>query len=283
MLKRVKNIIIVIIIILLFHTNVNAHSKNITGWQSKDTTEIIKYNGIFYGYHSENGIKHYHQVEWDEEKQKWVIINAAVYYDENFNIINNYENIETEKIEVMYYTSVDGDTAKFKLNNEIITVRFLGIDTPETVHTQKEEQPYGKEASYYTKEKLENAKKIKIEYDDKASKTDQYDRILAWIWVDDSLLQEELVSNGLARTYMLQNNYKYAGQLQLAESDAKSKGLCIWNSETEDDNTTENNVDNNQINGGTIGIMLILIFGLVMVVFEKIKNRKKDSNNGSKN
>lgn len=138
---------------------------------------------------------------------------------------NIYENEDTTRIELEFYEAVDGDTAKFNLNNEIITVRFLGIDTPETVHTQKEEQPYGQEASNYTKTRLENGDKIELEYDSNSSEKDKYGRALAWIWIDDSLLQEELVKNGLARTYMLQNNYRYAGRLQLAEEEAKNNHI----------------------------------------------------------
>ena len=55
---------------------------------------------------------------------------------------------------------------------------------------------------------------------------------MAWIWIDDSLLQEELVKNGLARTYMLQDNYRYAGRLQLAEEEAKESGQIIGYSDS---------------------------------------------------
>ena len=72
-----------------------------------------------------------------------------------------------------------------------------------------------------TKEKLENATKIELEFDSSADEKDQYERYLAWIWVDDELLQNLLVQDGLAETYMLQNNYKYAGMLQESEEIAK--------------------------------------------------------------
>ena len=201
-----KVIVLVLILVTLFNIRVYAHGGNITGWNNKNSTEITEYNGKYYGYHKQNKVRHYHQVEWNEEEQKWQIIKTAVYYDEHFNIINTINNSNTTKIEVKYSKSVDGDTAKFELDGKEITVRFLGIDTPETVHPTKGEEPYGKEASNYTKGKLENAHKIEIEYDENASETDKYERPLVWVWVDDTLLQEELISNGLARTYMLQDN-----------------------------------------------------------------------------
>lgn len=54
---------------------------------------------------------------------------------------NVYAN---EKETVKFKKCVDGDTAVFTVNNEDIKVRFLAIDTPETVHPTKKEQPYGK-------------------------------------------------------------------------------------------------------------------------------------------
>ena len=216
-MKVVKKIAInLLIIIVLLTTTVNAHGGNISGWKDKNSDKVTLHDGKYYGYHNENGKRHYHEVKWNEEKQKWEIVMSAVYYDENFNKISNNNEVdnETEKIQVTFSKKVDGDTAKFELNGEIITVRFLGIDTPETVHPTKGEEPYGKEASNFTEEKIKNATKIALEYEKNSSKTDKYERHLAWIWVDDILLQNELVKNGLAKTYMLQDNYKYADVLQ---------------------------------------------------------------------
>lgn len=199
-MKKIIRMLIILLMLIMMLNNIEAiaHGGNITGWKDKNSLEITQYNGKYYGYHNKDGVRHYHQVQWNEEKQKWEIVKTAVCYDENFNIINNTSNLSNERIEVKYSESVDGDTAKFKLDEEIITVRFLGIDTPETVHPSLGEQPYGKEASNYTKEKLQNANKIELEYDSNSSKTDKYGRHLAWIWVDDSLLQEELIREGLA-------------------------------------------------------------------------------------
>ena len=59
------------------------------------------------------------------------------------------------KEEVTLAKCVDGDTANFNLNGEVIKARFLAIDTPEST---KEKEPYGKEASNYTCETLTKAK-----------------------------------------------------------------------------------------------------------------------------
>ena len=155
-----------------------------------------------------------------------IIRNEIKKYDEN--LYNKKEIIVANKIEVELVKTVDGDTAKFKMDGEQVTVRFLGINTKETVHPEIGEEEWGKEASDFTKGKLENATKIELEFDKIADKKDKYDRYLAWIWVDGELLQNLLVQNGLAETYMLQNNYKYAGMLQESEELAKESKLGIW-------------------------------------------------------
>ena len=271
-----KVIVLVLILVTLFNIRVYAHGGNITGWNNKNSTEITEYNGKYYGYHKQNKVRHYHQVEWNEEEQKWQIIKTAVYYDEHFNIINTINNSNTTKIEVKYSKSVDGDTAKFELDGKEITVRFLGIDTPETVHPTKGEEPYGKEASNYTKGKLENAHKIEIEYDENASETDKYERPLVWVWVDDTLLQEELISNGLARTYMLQDNYKYAWILQENEEKAQEEKVGIWSEEAKtQENVIVENIESEDNTTGFAGLIVIVISLIVAILFGKIKQKNK--------
>ena len=122
--------------------------------------------------------------------------------------------------EVTFSKCVDGDTAKFIINNKEETVRFLAVDTPETKHPTKGEEPYGKEASDYTCNRLKEGNKIELEYDDNSTKTDKYNRYLAWIFVDDNLLQAELVKNGLAEVAYLYGDYKYTDLLKDYEQTA---------------------------------------------------------------
>lgn len=133
-----------------------------------------------------------------------------------------------EKVDVIFSKCVDGDTAKFILEDEEITARFLAVDTPETVHPTKGEEPFGKEASNYTCEKLTNAKEIVLEYDAGSDKTDKYDRHLVWVYYDDNFLQEELISLGYAKVAYLYGNYKYTADLQNTEVVAKSEKKGVW-------------------------------------------------------
>ncbi len=144
------------------------------------------------------------------------------------------------KKEVKLIKCVDGDTARFSLNSKEIKARFLGIDTPESVHPTKSAQVYGKEASTYTCNKLEKAKKIYIEYDSKSAKTDKYDRHLVWVFVDDVFLQEDLISKGYAKVAYLYGKYDHIDELKEVEEKAKSKKLRIWSDEAQKELNAEN-------------------------------------------
>lgn len=142
-------------------------------------------------------------------------------------------NVYAERVSVKFEACVDGDTIKVMLDNKKTTVRFLAIDTPETVHPTKGEQPFGKEASNYTCDKVKNAKKLEIEYDEGSTKTDKYNRTLGWVFTDDTLLQKDLVSLGYAKVAYLYGDYKYTEDLKKEESIAKSKKLGVWSLEEE--------------------------------------------------
>lgn len=140
----------------------------------------------------------------------------------------------SEKISVTLSKCVDGDTAKFNLNEEVISARFLAIDTPETKHPTKGEEPWGKEASNFTCETLTKAKIIELEYDSGSDKLDKYNRHLVWVWTDGSLLQDLIIQKGYAEVAYLYGDYKYTSLLQDHEAIAKANRLGIWGEEPEE-------------------------------------------------
>lgn len=291
--KLTKLFIAITIIMLSLNSQIFAHGGNISGWKDKNSDEIIQSNGKYYGHHKENGKTHYHEVKWNEEKSKWEIVKSAVYYDENLNVIST-ENTSGEKVQVTLKDTVDGDTAKFIMDGKTITARFLGIDTPETVHPDKGVEAYGPEASNYTKETLTNAKTIELEFDNKADKQDKYNRYLVWVWADGKLVQEELIKQGLASTYMLQDNYNYAARLQEAEETAKEGKIGIWSTDNNNKNQTNNknstaevntektlgvkeenkNIDNNKREEYLMKIIILVLAIILSTLTMKMKNNK---------
>ena len=136
-------------------------------------------------------------------------------------IINN---VNAKEI-VTLSKCVDGDTAWFYLNGKEIKTRFLAIDTPESTNKIEE---YGKEASNFTCDKLTNAKKIEIEYDENSDKTDKYNRELVWVFVDNELLQNLIIKEGLGEVAYLYGDYKYTSLLQKSQLEAQEKKMNIW-------------------------------------------------------
>lgn len=131
---------------------------------------------------------------------------------------------------VSFARCVDGDTAVFIVDDEEVKFRFLAIDTPETVHPTKEEEAYGKQASEYTCNLLTNAKEILIEYENN-NKQDKYGRDLAWVWVDQKLLQDELIKKGYGKVAYIYGNYRYTLSLCMDERKAQEEKLGIWNAQ----------------------------------------------------
>ena len=140
---------------------------------------------------------------------------------------------------------VDGDTAWFYLDEKEIKTRFLAIDTPES--TNKIEA-YGKEASNFTCDKLTNAKKIEIEYDENSDKTDKYNRDLVWVFVDNELLQNLIIKEGLGEVAYLYGDYKYTNLLQKSQLEAQEKKINIWS-------TTD------------YSIQIYMMIGIILLIF----------------
>lgn len=219
-----KGILIIIIL------NLNIMMLNASTGLLKDGS-IFKCDGEYYGTHGKD--VHYHKAEKSTNGNykasgeslgtNWVCDGEIVDID---------DTIVLEKQEVTFNRCVDGDTAVFNVNGKEEKFRFLAVDTPETKHPTKEVQAYGKEASDYTCDKLKNATKIEVEYEE--NKTDKYNRYLGWIWIDGKLLQEELISNGLAEVSYIYGNYKYTNHLCNIQTTAIKNNLGIWTTNREE-------------------------------------------------
>lgn len=75
---------------------------------------------------------------------------------------------------------------------------------------------------------LKEAKNIELEYDSNSDKQDKYDRHLVWVFIDDKLLQEEVIKEGLAEVAYLYDEYKYTDRLIQAQDEAKKEGKNLW-------------------------------------------------------
>lgn len=78
---------------------------------------------------------------------------------------------------------VDGDTVRVVINGQEEAIRLIGVDTPETVHPTRGEEPYGREASDFTKGLLEG-RSVYLEFD--VEERDRFGRLLAYLYIDDA-------------------------------------------------------------------------------------------------
>jgi micrococcal nuclease len=111
---------------------------------------------------------------------------------------------------------IDGDTIKLQNGDK---VRLLGINTPEMG------QPYYEEATDRLKELIEG-KTVALEKD--IEDKDQYERLLRYIYIDDTFVNLEMVREGYANVYLISPKTKYSDEFEKAEEEAKIAGRGIW-------------------------------------------------------
>ncbi len=122
---------------------------------------------------------------------------------------------------------VDGDTIVVSLNKKPETIRFIGINTPETVAPNKPVQCYGPEASVRTKELLTD-QIVRLEADPSQDDRDQYDRLLRFVHLGDENVNQLLVREGFAKEYTYQKPYKYQTEFREEQKTAKANRVGLW-------------------------------------------------------
>lgn len=118
---------------------------------------------------------------------------------------------------------VDGDTVELESGQK---VRYIGMDTPETVDPRKSVQCFGKEASNKNAE-LVGGKEVRLEKD--ISETDSFGRLLRYVFVgEDTFVNLVLVKEGYAKSSTYPPDVKYQELFRQAEVEAREKGAGLW-------------------------------------------------------
>ena len=136
---------------------------------------------------------------------------------------------------------VDGDTivVDFKYKGKDLRVRYLLIDTPETVKQNHPVELFGPEASEFNKQFVEK-KWVWLETD--KDLFDRYGRLLAFVYPVKneninkpssikSSINAKLIKEGLAKVKIYPPNRKYENEFIALQNEAKEKKINIWNSE----------------------------------------------------
>jgi micrococcal nuclease len=125
---------------------------------------------------------------------------------------------------------VDGDTIKVKMAGNTEKVRLIGVDTPELNHPTRGEEPYALAARKYTQSQLAN-KSVLLEFD--VEKTDQYGRLLAYVWLEKQMFNEMLLKEGFAQLSTYPPNIKYTERFTAAQREAVAAERGLWGAEAD--------------------------------------------------
>ena len=133
----------------------------------------------------------------------------------------------------------DGDTIVVKESDgNVITVRLIGIDAPESVaseeyteKTGKENSEYGVMASEHLKELLQGSDILYLQYD--KERVDKYDRTLAYVYASNDgditgMVNGWMVKDGYATIMEIEPNTKYADRFEFYQNYAKNEGIGLW-------------------------------------------------------
>jgi micrococcal nuclease len=124
---------------------------------------------------------------------------------------------------------VDGDTIELTSGDR---VRYIGIDTPETVDPRRQVACFGKEASNKNKELVEG-REITLIAD--VEDRDKYDRFLRYVYQGDVFVNLELVRQGYAYAYPYPPSVTHEEDFRLAQAQARSQNAGLWGSCPESD------------------------------------------------
>ena len=103
-----------------------------------------------------------------------------------------------------------------------MTVRFIGVDTPETVAPGQPIECYGPEASQFTTRQL-TGQRIRLEFD--VDRIDPFGRTLAYLWMrDGSLFNETLVRRGFATVATYPPDTRYVAAIRSGPAGGEGDG-----------------------------------------------------------
>lgn len=135
---------------------------------------------------------------------------------------------DTTRYKVNFVEKIDGDTIVVRFNKKDLKVRYLLIDTPETVKKGVDVQKYGPEASNLNGSILSKAKNVEIEFD-VYEKEDKYHRALCYVYADGKSVQKELLEQGLAEIkYVKEPDTRYLDEYKRAQNLAKANKKNLW-------------------------------------------------------
>lgn len=120
---------------------------------------------------------------------------------------------------------VDGDTIHVDVGGRVEKVRYIGVNTPEVHHPRKGEEPGGRAAAAVNRE-LVSGRRVRLELDTQAR--DRHGRLLAYVWVADTMVNAELVRRGFAQVMTVPPNVRHQSLFLKLQREAREAGRGLW-------------------------------------------------------
>ena len=120
---------------------------------------------------------------------------------------------------------IDGDTVHVRIGDRVEKVRYIGVNTPEVHHPTKGEEPGGREALALNR-RLVDGKRVRLELDVQAR--DRYGRLLAYVWLGETMINAELVRLGYAQVMTVPPNVRHQELFLKLQRAAREAGRGLW-------------------------------------------------------
>jgi endonuclease YncB( thermonuclease family) len=121
--------------------------------------------------------------------------------------------------------AVDGDTIEARIGGEVEDVRYIGVDTPETVKPGAPVQCFGPRASAFN-HRLVEGQRVRLVFG--VERRDAYGRLLAYVRLGRRFVNAMLVRRGLAHSLTIPPNDRFAPLFRRLELRAARAGRGLW-------------------------------------------------------
>ncbi len=120
---------------------------------------------------------------------------------------------------------VDGDTVHVRVGDRVEKVRYIGVNTPEVHHPSRGEEPGGREATAVNRALVEG-RRVRLELD--AQARDRHGRLLAYVWVGETMVNAELVRRGYAQVMTVPPNVRHQQLFLTLQREARATRVGLW-------------------------------------------------------
>jgi micrococcal nuclease len=128
-------------------------------------------------------------------------------------------------VEAYVVRAIDGDTVEARIDGHDEYVRYIGVDTPETVKPDAPVQCFGRRASHFNHHLVEG-RRVHLVFG--VERRDVYGRLLAYVHRGRRFVNAILVRRGLARPLTIPPNDRFAPLFRRLSLRAARAGRGLW-------------------------------------------------------